>query len=428
MSIDGATFSNLTDRAGPSPHVWERLIWICHSCLFIALVLASVLVLTEPHWSWAQRVLLTGLAVLLAGWFGVAIKAGLLRQSRLPFKLVVFAVGWSTLGSLMAFDMLYMIVFFTLLWQTVMFVPRAWSIPGLIAFTGISTGVVTVQGEDTRASLLEVTLPMVAAVVAYYFVSAIIDQSRERQKLIEELGSTRAELAVSERQAGVLAERQRLAREIHDTLAQGFTSIVMHLEATEGILDSNQAAAKGHVDQARRTARDSLADARRLVWALRPEVLERASLPEALQRVTRTWSEENGIAANAVVTGDPWPLDPEVEVTLLRAGQEALTNVRKHAQASQVTVTLSYMDEVVVLDVLDDGIGFDSQRANGMSDSESGSGFGLAAMQQRAEQLGGSMLVESERGQGTTIVIEIPTGNGSKNAATPAGEVTDSGG
>ena len=221
----------------------------------------------------------------------------------------------------------------------------------------------------------------------------------------------------------MLEERQRLAREIHDTLAQGFTSIVMHLEATDGTLDSNPMTAKGHVDQAHSTARESLAEARRLVWALRPEALERSSLPEALQRAAEGWSEETGIPASAVITGAPWSLHPEVEVTLLRAGQEALANVRKHAQASQVTVTLSYLEEVIVLDVQDDGIGFDPLHANGASNSDGGSGFGLVAMRERAEQLGGTMVIESDQGQSTTLVVEIPARKGNKDGTGPAAEM-----
>ena len=411
----------LPDQSRHPGDVWERLVWLCHSGFFITLALASVLVLTESHWSWSQRGLLIGLSVLLLGWFGVVLRCGPFLRITLPYRLVYFAVGWSILGTLMAFDMLYIMVFFALLWQTVMFIPKRWSIPGLITFTGTLTAVGSVQGEDIRASMLEVTFPMVAAMVAFYFVSAIIDQSRERQKLVEELGSTRAELAVSERQAGVLEERQRLAREIHDTLAQGFTSIVMHLEATDGTLDSDPVTAKRHMDQARITARESLAEARRLVWALRPEVLERSSLPEALQRVAESWSEETGIPASAAVTGAPWSLHPEVEVMLLRSGQEALANVRRHAQASRVMVTLSYIDEVVVLDVQDDGIGFDPLSTNGASASDGGSGFGLVAMRERAEQLGGTMVIESDHGQGTTVAVEIPSRKGSKDGTVPAG-------
>jgi signal transduction histidine kinase len=215
------------------------------------------------------------------------------------------------------------------------------------------------------------------------------------------------------RQAAVLEERQRLAREIHDTLAQGFTSIVMHLEAAEQSLPDESATVQQHLDQARNTAREGLAQARRLVWALRPEILEGASLSAALERVVARWARESGIAASATTTGTAYSLPAEVEVTLLRAAQEALSNVRKHAQAGQVAVTLSYMGDMVVLDVQDDGSGFDPARIQTPATPATG-GFGLTAMRERVEQLGGTLLVESVPGQGTTLVVEVrtPANNG----------------
>lgn len=213
------------------------------------------------------------------------------------------------------------------------------------------------------------------------------------------------------RQTAVLEERQRLAREIHDTLAQGFTSIVMHLEAAEQALPAEMTTPQQHLDQARRTARESLVQARRLVWALRPEHLERASLSEALERIVARWAGESGIVADVTTTGTASPLHPEVEVTLLRVVQEALANTRKHARASQVTVTLSYMSDVIVLDVQDDGVGFDPARIRAPSVTEAAGGFGLTAMRERVEELGGKLLVESAPGEGTTVVAEIPFPN-----------------
>jgi len=213
------------------------------------------------------------------------------------------------------------------------------------------------------------------------------------------------------RHVAVLEERQRLAREIHDTLAQGFTGIVMHLEAAEGALPGDLAAVQHHLEQARNMARTSLEEARRLVWALRPKPLEQAPLPEALTRVVERWSRESGIPAEVTVTGTPAPLRPEAEVTVLRAAQEALANVHKHARASQVAVTLSYMDDLVVLDVQDDGVGFDPavEPGEGSEPSEGlGGGFGLRAMRERVARLGGRLLIESAPGEGTTVVVEVP--------------------
>ncbi len=210
------------------------------------------------------------------------------------------------------------------------------------------------------------------------------------------------------KRVAVLDERQRLAREIHDTLAQGFTSIVMHLEAAEGALPGEWPGVRQHLDQARRTARESLVQARRLVWALRPAILERTSLPTAVERVVARWMADTGITAGTTMTGTACPLPPAAEITLLRAVQEALTNIRKHARAAQVAVTLSYMGDVVVLDVQDDGIGFDPADVQAPPSVGATGGFGLAAMRERVEELGGTLLIESAPDEGTTLVVEVP--------------------
>jgi signal transduction histidine kinase len=243
------------------------------------------------------------------------------------------------------------------------------------------------------------------------FISAILRQSAERQQIIDELKAARASLARAERQAGILEERQRLAREIHDTLAQGFTSIVMHLEAADSAMpdDLTLANARQHLDRARATARDSLAEARRFVWALRSEPLERESLAGAIRRVAGRWAEESGTGAQVEISGEERPLPSPYEVTLLRAAQEALANVRRHAAARQVTLTLTYMADQVILDVQDDGQGFDptQPRPDENRDGARG-GFGLIGMRERVEQLGGHLFIESAPGEGATLVVDLP--------------------
>jgi signal transduction histidine kinase len=236
------------------------------------------------------------------------------------------------------------------------------------------------------------------------WLTRIIDQSYERRRLIEQLEATRGELAEAEREGGRLAERQRLARDIHDTLAQGFVSIVLQLQAAEAELPEDADEARNHLERARRTARDNLAEARRLVWDLRPEALSAAPLGEALGRLAGRVAEETGLAATATVTGTPQPLSADTEVTLLRVTQEALANVTRHAGAGRVAVTLSYMDGEAALDVRDDGAGFaptaDGHGPNG--------GLGLRGMRERVEALGGRLAVESAPGRGTTIAVTVP--------------------
>jgi signal transduction histidine kinase len=228
----------------------------------------------------------------------------------------------------------------------------------------------------------------------YLTISAQVALALENLRLVDQA-----------RQAGVLRERQRLSHEIHDTLAQGFTSIVMNLEAAEGTLPHNLKPTQHYLDQARRTARESLAEARRLVWALRPESLERSSLPEALARLAERYSGEGETAVRFSAPDTPCSLHPETEVTLLRAAQESLTNVRKYAQASQVVMTLSYIEDLVALDVRDDGIGFDTTQ---MNTGDLSGGFGIQGMRERVEQLGGTLVVESTPGKGVALMIELP--------------------
>ena len=131
-------------------------------------------------------------------------------------------------------------------------------------------------------------------------------------------------------------------------------------------------------------------------------------MPTAVERVVAHWAEESSIAASTTITGAIRPLLPGIEVALLRATQEALANVRRHAQAGQVSVTLSYMGDMVVLDVQDNGVGLDPSWLHAPPITQAASGFGLTAMRERVEQLGGTLLIESVAGEGTTLVVEIP--------------------
>jgi signal transduction histidine kinase len=282
------------------------------------------------------------------------------------------------------------------------------AVPGAIA---VSVAVVWREVLTSGRPLTEHWGPIIGGLLSVVFgslfalwITRIIEQSYGRRQLIEQLEETRSELAAAERDAGRLAERQRLARDIHDTLAQGFVSIVLQLQAAEAELPPGAAEARAHLERARRTARDNLAEARRLVWDLRPEALSAAPLGEALERLAGRVAEETGITATATVTGTPRPLSADAEVTLLRVTQEALANVTRHARAGRVAVTLSYMDGEAALDVRDDGAGFtptaDGHGPNG--------GLGLRGMRERVEALGGRLAVESAPGRGTTIAVTVP--------------------
>lgn len=238
-----------------------------------------------------------------------------------------------------------------------------------------------------------------ATVLGY---QALYRESERRRELIEELIATRAELAVAERGAGILAERERLAREIHDTLAQGLSSIQLLLRAAERTLPPDSPATE-HIARARGAAQENLAEARRFVRALTPPDLEHGSLAGALERLC---SGAPGPLVRFSVSGTPRELPTPYEVALLRIAQSALANVVRHAGAGRAGITLTFMDTSVTLDVVDDGRGFDPASAS--SAGSDGGGFGLPAMRARAETLGGLFTVESAPGQGTAVAVTLP--------------------
>jgi signal transduction histidine kinase len=228
--------------------------------------------------------------------------------------------------------------------------------------------------------------------------------NRRLEATIAENAGLHRQLLVQARETGVFDERRRMAREIHDTLAQGLTGIVTQLQAAEQAasrVPGDPSGWRRHVNAATRLARESLSEARRSVDALRPEPLDGCRLSEALTSVAERWSAMNGIPVQVTTTGTVGPINPEAEFALLRAAQEALANVARHARATRVGLTISYMENEVALDVRDDGVGFDPATPE--------RGFGLVAMRQRIAALSGTLQVESEPGGGTAISACVPT-------------------
>ena len=282
------------------------------------------------------------------------------------------------------------------------------------------------QTEDSQIPLpIHVTVFLVALAIDMLLIPSFMWLLHDREQQVERhrksltelsevnqrLEATIAEnerlhhqLLTQAREAGVLDERRRMAREIHDTIAQGLTGIVTQLQAAQQAASrtaGDQAGWQRHIAAATQLARDSLSEARRSVDALRPEPLEGCRLSEALTGVAGRWSALNGVPVQVTTTGTARPVQPEAEFALLRAAQEALANVARHARATRVGLTLSYMENEVALDVRDDGVGFDP--------ASNGQGFGLVAMRQRIAALSGTLQVESEPGNGTAISACVPT-------------------
>lgn len=223
------------------------------------------------------------------------------------------------------------------------------------------------------------------------------------QQALDENAALHAQLLVQAREAGVADERRRLAAEIHDTIAQGLAGIITQLQVVS--LTKAPDTAREHLARAQELARHSLGEARRSVQNLSPVALDGTPLPEALKKLVAEWSAEAGVRAEFTVTGTVEPLHDEVEATLLRIAQEALTNTRRHAAASRVGVTLSYMDDEMTLDVRDDGRGFEPLA---LPPRSTDGGFGLGGMCARAERIAGTVAVESEPGHGTAVSARVP--------------------
>lgn len=393
-----------------APNVWERTAWLWTGLFLLSIIFSAVLVWNEP---WLTEE--TRLQIVVVGVLMIALHLLITfidRQThnlrdRLPLTLGYIAVILLLWFLLIRITPTFYFVLFGLFGQLFWFLPLRWAAVATVAVISIMIYQQTI-GSDQPFNwfvLLIYALMGAGGVLLGAWIDAIIRQSVERQSLIEQLEATQSELAESERRAGMLAERQRLAHEIHDTLAQGFISIIMHLETAVPHLPDDPALHK-HVAEAEQAARDGLAQARRVVQALRPASLEAGSLPDALHNVVSKWQQRSGIPATFTVTGALLPLAAGAEVTLLRAAQEALANVYKHAQATTVSVTLSYVGDAVLLDVQDNGVGLQNGRL--ATDPTHSGGYGLTAMRERVAQHNGAVELESEPGEGTTLVVSIP--------------------
>jgi len=212
-------------------------------------------------------------------------------------------------------------------------------------------------------------------------------------------------LADQARRAAIVEERNRMAHEIHDTLAQGFTGIHIQLEAAQDALEQSPEEAHAHLVTAKELARESLMEARRSVHALRPLALETADLPEALELMAERLGAGTGCSVTFETTGERRPLSPDVAHDLLRACQEALANALRHAGATEVRILLKYCLEGVRVSITDNGKGFDPEEMTATR-----GGLGLLGLQERAHRLHADLQLHSRPGEGTTVSLRVPGG------------------
>ncbi|GAA2361163.1 hypothetical protein GCM10010404_13490 [Nonomuraea africana] len=345
-----------------------------------------------------DRTLTWAVAAAMGLYYWLFVVRGKDRFERLHPMAWHLAVLIALMALLIVLDPAYETLIFGMLPLPYLLLPGRWAYGGAAAlvttaFTA-SGGLAEITRDPSRAASLLGGIAL--AVLMGWFANFLVKAGERNREL------------------GVLEERTRLAGEIHDTLAQGFSGVITQLEAAEQAGD-DLAAVRERIAGAKRLARESLAEARRSVHQLRPEPLRRERLDLALAGVARRWSAESGIRARMAVSGPPRPLAPEVEVVLLRAAQEGLANVARHARAASVALTLTYMDGEVTLDVLDDGTGFDGAGFDGagfdgtrFDDPGREGGYGLAVMRERAARVGGAVTVESARGEGTALCVSIP--------------------
>ena len=322
--------------------VWEARAWVW-TAVFHGTVLASLALAFLDERRAGSGWVIALLSLLLLTWHTV----GLLLVSgdretwreRANARLAVLAgdIGlWFVLVSLS-------VAFYLALFGLVLQIFRQLPVRQAALAAGLTTAAVVVEqvGGNGRLGATDTTLWLAvllagAAIALGAWIGALIEQSTRRRELIAQLRAAQEMLAEAERRAGVLEERGRLAREIHDTLAQGFVSIVLQLEAVEEAGPGDPETARRHLDQARTTARANLDEARRVVQDLRPPQLEQQPVHEAVRAWALRWGDETGIDVTAETTGAPLTLSEDTEVTLLRAAQEALSNVRRHASATHV--------------------------------------------------------------------------------------------
>jgi signal transduction histidine kinase len=389
--------------------VWTRALIGWHIVFWVLLGTTLVLSFTGGL-SQTRQIVFVGAVVVLGAAYQLIARPAILSRRRVPsyaYRLVLIACLMVLIG-LYPQSVFLMFIASAQIWLLCADV-REGAALSLLLVTGVGTAQLWSAGWGWDAFWQILPWMLVSLVVSLLFgiwIEKVITQSQQRAELIEQLESARDELNEVHHSAGVMAERERMAREIHDTLAQGMTSIVMLSQAASVELDRGATAdASARLKAIEDTARENLAEARALVAAFTPVALSEATLTEVLRRQAERFAAETGVDVQVSLDlpdEEVAALPQAQQVVLLRSAQEALANVRKHARATQVRITLGLSDGGVWIEIRDDGSGFTPAAVSG--------GFGLNAMRGRVEESGGSVQVESSPGHGTRVQVLIPAG------------------
>lgn len=377
--------------------VAERWFWLWDAYILAVYAVALVTTLDDEGAKAGRQLGVAGALTCLVLWY-LLFGRRVIRADNEGWPAYLFLLGTLVLaGVQLMFAPANPLVLFMLYPMIFMAVPLYAAVPAVVLASLVQIGLML--GRDVpEGELLPPVVGMVISILMGTFIDRTTRESNHRAALIVELKASQAEVARLSREAGTATERARLAREIHDTLAQGFTSIVTLVQAAESELDGDRAKVRKHLDLAVRTARENLSEARNLVAALTPSALDTGTLDDAIRRQVERLREETEIDATYRTVGGVGELPTAVEVVLLRAAQEALSNVRKHAGARTVNVVLRFGADSVTLTVTDDGVGF----ASGTE------GFGLSGMRARVEQVSGTLVIQSAPGNGTRLELEVP--------------------
>lgn len=370
--------------------------------LFFALtgVVIARAVLDPSHWS----IPAVTLALILAATYAAGIALARLSRRRRLFSLVwlaLLSVEWLGLLWLSA-DAAYLV--FPLFFLFLHLLGRWAGSAAILVATIIAVCALGIHGGWSVGGVVG---PFVGAGVALLIglgYQALAREAEQREALVSELLTTRGQLAAREHESGVLAERARLAREIHDTLAQGLSSIQMLLHAAERADDTRPGIE--HIRLARETAAANLVEARRFIRELTPPQLDDQSLGGALRRLARTEWASQGLDVQVRVS-DTVVLPMHLQTALLRITQGAIANVIQHAHATTATVTISVEDDRLRFTVEDDGTGFDTDIPK-RGTAERSDSFGLRATAERVQQLGGRLEIDAAPGRGTTLTVDLP--------------------
>lgn len=405
------TPEELSERHSKIEGTYHRLLdWLPYGTLALSAVL-STLINQRP---WETQLVTLGLAAAAALWVYFAYTRIPSKTEASETRIAVHLFVMLAFGAvLISRDMMFFIFVITGFFHAGYFRSMGMLVAGIgVTSLVVNSGIIESSRPEPQAVAMFVVIVVVqtGAISSGFLLNERLVQLRiqreeallAREAALLENAGLHMQLLTQAREAGILDERQRMARDIHDTVAQGLAGIIAQLHAADETDDESQR--RRHLDSAAELARDSLAEARRTVQAIGPPTLDSAQLPEALAEVSASWSEANAVPVEVVTTGDPQPMHPEIEVTLLRVTQEALTNAAKHSKAGRVGITLSYMEDQLALDVRDDGIGFEPAKTK----ADKGKGYGLSAMRQRVGRLAGSLSIESEPGRGTVVSAIVP--------------------